>query len=222
MLVNADVDEADIGNVRIHQNVTFTVDAFPDETFRGTVANIYLHPSVSANVVTYTTLINVDNKEMKLKPGMTASIMVYTEEDSNALLIPAKALSFKPDTAALKNFIIRRAAATFPDSSKILRQAAFSKKGAGKNKSPGSQFTWAHVWVRNEDTLEEKRILTGINDETNVSVIKGLSEGEEVITNVMTADKETDNTQRSPFMPQMRRSTPASQQGHPQGAAGNR
>src|SRR5665647_1746175 len=77
MQVRAAVDEADIGGVRSGQNVTFTVDAFPDDIFEGAVQEILLHPSVSANVVTYATLINVDNKAMKLKPGMTASINIY-------------------------------------------------------------------------------------------------------------------------------------------------
>src|SRR5674476_940159 len=77
-----------------------------------------LHPSVSANVVTYATLINVDNKAMKLKPGMTASINIYIEEDSNVLLIPSRALIFKPDSALLKNYKIKKAERNIPGDTK--------------------------------------------------------------------------------------------------------
>ncbi|MDI1303452.1 MAG: efflux RND transporter periplasmic adaptor subunit, partial [bacterium] len=106
MQVRAAVDEADIGGVKAGQKVTFTVDAFPNDTFEGTVEEILLHPSVSANVVTYKTLINVENAEMKLKPGMTASINIYTEQDDNALLIPSRSLNFKPDSTITARYVV--------------------------------------------------------------------------------------------------------------------
>jgi HlyD family secretion protein len=210
MQVNADVDEADIGGVQAGQHVHFTVDAFPDDLFRGTVQEILLHPSVSANVVTYSTRINVDNAAMKLKPGMTASINIYTEEDSNALLIPLRAISFKPDSALLKQYKIIKAEKT----------NRYGSKGSGeKNKVQGNaahrinQRTEAvhpsYVWIKSGDTLTEKKILTGLADDVNVKVIRGLKPGDEVITNMITdgvTDK-TDDTQRSPFTPQMRRSS---------------
>lgn len=88
MQVQANIDEADIGGVKVAQNVTFTVDAFPNDVFEGVVTKVLLRASVSSSVVTYATFINVDNKDMRLKPGMTASINIYIEEDSAALLIP--------------------------------------------------------------------------------------------------------------------------------------
>ena len=210
MQVNADVDEADIGGVQAGQHVRFTVDAFPDDLFSGTVQEILLHPSVSANVVTYSTRINVDNTAMKLKPGMTASINIYTEEDSNALLIPLRAISFTPDSALLKQYKIIKAEKT----------NRYDSKGAGeKNKVQGNATHHinqraeavhpSYVWIKSGDTLTEKKILTGLADDVNVKVIKGLKPGDEVITNMITdgVNNRTDDTQRSPFTPQMRRSS---------------
>ncbi len=92
MQVRAAIDEADIGNVKQGQRASFTVDAFPDKTFEGTVKEIRLQSSVSANVVTYVTIIDAPNADMKLKPGMTASTIVFTEEQNNAMIIPVKAI----------------------------------------------------------------------------------------------------------------------------------
>ena len=80
MQVQANVDEADIGDVKAGNRASFTVDAFINDQFSGTVEDIRLHPTVSANVVTYTTIINAPNDDMKLKPGMTANIVIYTKE----------------------------------------------------------------------------------------------------------------------------------------------
>ncbi len=104
MQVQAGVDEADIGNVKTGQAVVFTVDAFPDFSFAGRVREIRLQPVVSANVVTYTTIIDAPNQDLKLKPGMTANIFIYTKVDSNALLIPSRALRFVPDSSLGKQF----------------------------------------------------------------------------------------------------------------------
>src|ERR1044072_6852448 len=106
MQVQASVDEADIGNVQKGQRVTFTVDAFPDDVFNGTVQEVRLQPTASANVVTYTTIIDAPNNDMRLNPGMTANIPIYTKEAKNALLVSAKALKFKPDSTLLKDYVI--------------------------------------------------------------------------------------------------------------------
>ncbi|HYM95191.1 MAG TPA: efflux RND transporter periplasmic adaptor subunit [Chitinophagaceae bacterium] len=214
MQVRAAVDEADIGGVRSGQHVTFTVDAFPDDIFQGDVEQILLHPSVSANVVTYTTLINVDNKAMKLKPGMTASINIYIQEDSNALLIPSRAINFKPDTALLKKYIIKRAERNVPGITKTNKN--ISQKDSSAKSSQGKEdFKRSFVWVRNGDTLTEKKILTGMTDDSYVKVVKGLSADDEVITSVVVGanNNTSDNTQRSPFMPQMRRRTTTTSSG---------
>src|SRR5471030_3036608 len=106
MEVEAAVDEADIGDVKAGNRASFTVDAFITDQFGGTVEDVRLHPTVSSNVVTYTTIINASNDDMKLKPGMTANIIIYTKEVNNAMLIPAKALAFTPDSSLMKNYQI--------------------------------------------------------------------------------------------------------------------
>jgi len=213
MQVRADVDEADIGGVRSGQHVTFTVDAFPNDVFHGSVNQILLRPAVSANVVTYTTLIDVDNKSLKLKPGMTASINIYTQEDSNALLIPARAINFRPDTSVLKKYVFVKAKERLQETSNGDSTKGFREDNVKVITDGGNEeIRSSSVWMLKGDTLIEKKILTGIDDDVHVHVIKGLSAGDEVITNMMTgavkADN-SDNAQRSPFMPQMRRRTPS-------------
>ena len=187
MQVRAAVDEADIGEVKSGQNVSFTVDAFPNEIFKGSVQQILLHAKVTANVVTYTTLINVNNTSLKLKPGMTASINIYTKEDNNALLIPSKALTFKPDSIAVKQFIIVNA--------KKVKTVA----------TENSEIQNGKVWIKSGDTLSEKNIIIDMSDDINIKVTEGLKIGNEVITNTKkTNEKElTNTTQTSPFMPKM-------------------
>jgi HlyD family secretion protein len=97
MQVNASIDEADIGRVRTGQDVTFGVDAFPDETFRGRVEQVRLQPVTTQNVVTYNTIITVDNESLRLMPGMTATVSVIVREHDNVLRIPASALRFRPE-----------------------------------------------------------------------------------------------------------------------------
>ncbi|HYK76095.1 MAG TPA: efflux RND transporter periplasmic adaptor subunit, partial [Daejeonella sp.] len=195
MQVRAAVDEADIGNVRAGQNVSFTVDAFPDDIFKGKVLEILLHPVVSANVVTYTTLINVDNKEMKLKPGMTASSSIYTKEEPHALLVPSKALNFKPDSSLNGKYIIKR---------------LNSGMKQPKEKISGN-MNQSFVWVQKGDTIIQKQIFTSLNDDSNVAVEKGLTQDDVVIIASAGSSQSaaTDNANRSPFMPQMRRKPPA-------------
>ena len=195
MQVRAAVDEADIGEVKTGQNVSFTVDAFPDEIFKGTVQQILLHAKVTANVVTYTTLINVENTSLKLKPGMTASINIYTKEDAKALLIPSKALFFKPDSIAVKQYVIVNAKKQKPSDAE------------------NTTIQRAKVWTQSGDTLTEKTIVIDMNDDINVKVTEGLTEGTAVITNNENKNEKvaTSTTQSSPFMPKMgRRNTPKS------------
>jgi HlyD family secretion protein len=199
MLVNAAVDEADIGGVKTGQNVSFTVDAFPEDVFGGTVKAILLHATVASNVVTYATHINVDNQSLKLKPGMTASINIYSEEDSNALLIPSRAISFKPDSVLLKKYTIIRVK---KDS---IVKSTRSKEKTGLLNDSIEVLKHSTVWTKHGDTLIQKRVITGLNDDTNVKIVSGLSPEEEVITIAVAADVKAtaDVTQKSPFMPTM-------------------
>ncbi|MHC1731354.1 MAG: efflux RND transporter periplasmic adaptor subunit [Bacteroidales bacterium] len=101
MQVEADIDESDIGMIRKGQRVDFDVDAFPDEKFAGTVEQIRLSPVTTSNVVTYTVIINAPNPDQKLLPGMTANIVIYTEEINDVLTISYKAVKFTPDAEYL-------------------------------------------------------------------------------------------------------------------------
>ena len=212
MQVQANVDEADIGNVAIGQNSSFTVDAFPNNVFNGSVKQIRLDPVVASNVVTYTTIIDAPNDDMKLKPGMTASVTVITKEDKNALLIPVKALTFKPDSATLKKYIIvgrtggkNRAAIQTQTG---VQKDTLNKQGGGKKhlKPADSTAQTAFVWVLKGDTIKQRRIYTGLNDDTNVEVLQGLTAEDDVITGTAqkgSGSKTADNSAaRSPFMPQ--------------------
>ena len=106
MQIETKVDEADIGNVKEGQDVTFRVDAFPDETFEGKVVQVRIAPSTTDNVVTYTVIINVDNNDFKLKPGMTANVEIETAKAVDALRIPVAALRFTPPEALLQTISV--------------------------------------------------------------------------------------------------------------------
>jgi HlyD family secretion protein len=214
MQVRAAVDEADIGNVRKDQRVTFTVDAFPDETFSGTVEEIRLQPAVSANVVTYTTIINTSNDDLKLKPGMTANITLYTKEENNALVISARATKFRPDSTLMKKYTI------VDKRKKSTGQQTASAPGMNENlnSNPGGNVgthSWgkdsadvkrASVWVLNGNTLTRRSIRTGLQDGTQVQVLSGLTPLEVVVDGVQQSGAKTtqNNNPRSPFMPQRR------------------
>lgn len=171
MEVEAAVDEADIGDVKAGNRSMFTVDAFINDQFYGTVTDVRLHPAVSANVVNYTTIINAPNDSMKLKPGMTANIVIYTKEVNNAMLIPAKALSFVPDSAIGKVYRV------------IGRQRTINLQ---KNERPGAkgETTTTFVWIVRGNKLIQKAITTGLNDNTHVEVLSGLTNDDLVATGI--------------------------------------
>ncbi len=240
MQVQANVDEADIGNVVHGQRVTFTVDAFLDDVFQGAVDEVRLKPVTSANVVTYTTIINAPNNDQKLKPGMTANVTIYTKEVDNALLISAKALKFEPDASLAKKYTIvpdstlggggrRKANVERPDKGQG-SDTGMSSGGTGthkihsaKDSITGSSLLKrgdtaqikvkdssrmqasesAHVWVLEDSTrLVQKRIRTGINNDTQVEVLRGLTPSDVIVTGVeqVVATKGS-AAAKSPFMP---------------------
>jgi HlyD family secretion protein len=195
MQVQANVDEADIGAVKAGNRATFTVDAFITDQFQGKVQEIRLHPSVSANVVTYTTIINAPNDDMKLKPGMTANIIIYTKEVNNAMLIPSKALAFVPDSALMKDYqVVGRI------GHKTGRKAGGGGMGFGGG-SPGGSTTapkthtltsrkdssgivkqTSFVWLLKGKQIVQTKIKTGLNDDAQVEVLSGLKPDDMVIT----------------------------------------
>jgi HlyD family secretion protein len=181
MQVRAAVDEADIGNIKEGERVNFTVDAFLNDIFKGTIREIRLSPSTSSNVVTYATIIDAPNNEKKLKPGMTASITIFTNEADSALLIPARALKYSPDSSLTKQYQII----------------------SDKNKQMAANGE-AHVWIKSGNQIIQKKIKTGINDNTHVQVLEGLSDNDEVITGsqiINASEAKTDDSASSPFMP---------------------
>jgi HlyD family secretion protein len=212
MQVQGAIDQADIGNVKKGLRVTFTVDAYPDDVFTGNVEDIRLEPSVSANVVTYTTIISAPNDNLKLKPGMTANITVFTKEDTNALLISAKALKFKPDASLGKQFKILALSIDSSAAHHAKKNRSDTSKRKINDSSDVVKKTKATVWIKKEDSLLQKRIVIGLNDDTNVEVLYGLTADDEIVVGTETTASSkpaAGNAQRSPFMPQRAGSKPA-------------
>ncbi|MBO6079787.1 MAG: efflux RND transporter periplasmic adaptor subunit [Bacteroidales bacterium] len=175
MQVEAKVDEADIGEVKAGQPVTFTVDAFPDDVFTGTVKEVRINPTVTANVVTYTVIIDAPNPESKLFPGMTASVTITTKKESG-VCIPMTALF----------------ASIEPESMKLLEKKGFTFKSLYKNQEELTQglkdVTKKTVWVkRGDNAYEQIRVTVGLNNGVNTLITEGLREGEEVVVNVSEA-----------------------------------
>ncbi|PWG78472.1 efflux RND transporter periplasmic adaptor subunit [Pararcticibacter amylolyticus] len=189
MQVQAKVDEADIGNVAKGLKSTFTVDAYLNSVFNGTVEEIRLSPVVSSNVVTYTTIINAPNEDKKLKPGMTANVTIYTQESKNTLLAPAKALKFNPDSSLVPKYIIvplaQRRAGGPPHKTEI---------NAGLSQD-------AFVWTLQGNKILQKRIKTGLNNNTQVEVLEGLSANDVLITGSLGGAEAQAAAGSSPFMP---------------------
>jgi HlyD family secretion protein len=211
MEVEANVDEADIGDVKSGNRASFTVDAFINDQFGGTVSDVRLHPTVSANVVTYTTIINAPNNDMKLKPGMTANIIIYTKEVKNAMLIPAKALTFTPDSSLMKNYQIvgkvshksmhkGNAVGGSPTANQVSHTAKSRNDTSGVNKQK------ALVWLLEGKKLVQKRIEIGLNDNTHVEVLSGLAATDMVITGTDggAVGSAAATPGASPFLPQRR------------------
>ena len=197
MQVEASVDEADIGNVKDSQRVTFTVDAYLEDVFNGKVQEIRLQPSVSANVVTYNTIINAPNDELKLMPGMTANVTIFTAEHNHALLLPVKALKFIPDSSMLVDYKIKSAVRR---GQRIPRDTA-TKAFKSTTRIGTSNF----VWVLKGDSLIQRHIRTGLNDNTHIEVLNGLTQDDIVVLGVNAPgySPATGNNGSSPFMPRM-------------------
>jgi len=208
MQVEAKVDEADIGNVVKGQRSTFTVDAFIDDTFNGTVKEIRLQPVISSNVVTYTTIIDAPNDDKKLKPGMTASIVIYTKEIKDALLISAQALKFRPDSTLGKEYEIMPIKG-MGDKKSNMKTGARSGAGAKQTVTAASgekkeivKDEPSFVWLVQGKKLVQKRIKTGLNDNTHVQVLEGLTADDVIASgSEQVAKGAPAGAASSPFMP---------------------
>jgi HlyD family secretion protein len=187
MRVIADVDEADIGNVRVGQHVKFNVDAFPDDSFSGTVTMIRLQSTTTSNVVTYEVVIDAPNPDEKLLPGLTANVSIYTQEQRHILLMPSKSKRIQPTDEIIKS--LNGENAQLPSEE--------------MNSTSGK----VRVWIKNaKGGIEPKTVEIGITDGVNTEIVSGLKEGETVVTELSMASasevKASETTQESsPFMP---------------------
>ncbi|MBL86455.1 MAG: efflux transporter periplasmic adaptor subunit [Winogradskyella sp.] len=191
MQVEADVDEADIGNVKEGQRVSFTVDAYIGETFEGEVTQVRLNPTTTSNVVTYTVVIKAHNPDLKLKPGLTATISIYTLELKDVLTTQAKAVNFKPETALMSQYI---------------EQNNLETPNPSDNNATNKKEEQTILWVLNNDkTIEPKPVKLGASDGVNVQILEGISKGEKLVYSLKegssTAEITSEATSESPFMP---------------------
>lgn len=199
MQVECSVDEADIGKVKEGQRVTFKVDAFPDENFTGTVSQVRYSPEIVQNVVTYTTIVAVANPEMKLRPGMTATVSMIVGEAKDKLLIPNSALRFTPqitqeEMQQMFEVMKRERQAGRGDSAQT--GEAPSGRTGGPSSPSGSQFGLrgeqgmsqrkdaGRVWIIDESgKLKPVLLRIGVTDNSYTEVVRSqLEEGQEVIT----------------------------------------
>lgn len=178
MRVIADIDEADIGGVQEGQRVTFTVDAFPEDRFEGQVTQVRQQATTSSNVVTYEVVISAPNKDLKLKPGLTANVTIYTLEKNDVLAAPAKALRFIPNEALLKN-------------------GQQIEDVEAKNK----------VWTLEGNTFKAHAVEVGTSNGMLTEITSGISAGTEVLVDFKISGGEMEEAgqqAQNPFMPRPR------------------
>lgn len=177
MQVVADVDEADIGDVKEGERVSFTVDAYPDDTFEGEVKQVRQEATTTNNVVTYEVVISAPNADLKLKPGLTANVTIYTAERKGVLSVPSKALRFTPQ-----------------------------KETVGKMKIVDVANAKNKVWTIDGNSIVAHKVNIGMTDGTNTQIVGGIAEGTKVITglNVMGGEEKMPmeaQGEKSPFAP---------------------
>ena len=175
MRVIANIDEADIGGVAEGQRVTFSVDAYPDDTFEGSVTQVRQEATTESNVVTYEVVVSAPNNDLKLKPGLTANVTIYTMEKNHVLAIPSKALRFVP-------------------SDKLLT----------KDQSIQDCESPLKVWKQEGNVFKAYPVKTGITNGTLTEIVSGLNNGDDILTEITAAffDEQGDNSSnRNPFMP---------------------
>lgn len=173
----ANVDEADIGGVQEGQRVTFTVDAYPDDVFSGTVKQVRQNATTTNNVVTYEVVITAPNADLKLKPGLTANVTIYTLERSGVVSVPSAALRFTPEPSIIgKKYIIKDV--------------------------PGEK----KLWTLEGNVFTAHKVETGITNGVHTEIKSGLEEGTTVVMDIIVGKQEEttpsgDSEENSPFMP---------------------
>ena len=173
MQIDTNVDEADIGKVQVGQTVSFTVDAYPDTIFIGKVAVVRNAPITVSNVVTYDVVIQVDNSQLMLKPGMTANVSITIETRKDVLRIPNSALRFKPAEITGK-----------------------SEKSQNKQGMKGTK-----VWILENDKPKPVKVNIGLSDGNYTEISAGeLKEGQEIITDSLSGKKDNSSSGAPRFM----------------------
>jgi HlyD family secretion protein len=230
MQVECDVDEADVGKVKEGEKVRFTVDAFPESTFNGTVKQVRFSPTVTQNVVTYTTIVDAENPELKLRPGMTATVSIITGEAKGVLRVPNGALRFTPTLpaeelakimkeAGEKMFAKRQAeggpgqtqeGARIQSAQGGAQTMMFSQAGGmpqGMSGMGGQRRKPTTVWYLDENgKLAVTFIRAGVTDNSFTEVLRGdLKEGQEIILGEQTAQAAASATGGPPPMMMIRR-----------------
>jgi HlyD family secretion protein len=178
MQVIADIDEADIGGVKTGQRVTFTVDAFPDDTFQGSVKQVRQQATTESNVVTYEVVISAPNNSLKLKPGLTANVTIFTLEKNNVLAVPAKALRFYPNEALLQ-------------------------KGESISDCEGDH----KLWTKEGPVFKAYKVEVGTSNGMMTEITSGIAAGTEVLADFEIsggASSGQDQQATNPFMPRPR------------------
>lgn len=178
MQVVANVDEADIGQVKEGQRVTYTVAAYPDDVFEGKVRQVRLEATTTSNVVTYEVVINAPNPDLKVKPGLTATITIYTLEENDVLSVPTKALRFNPDP-------------------EIMKELGISVEG-----QPIRSDSTKTVWVRKGNTISPVEVVAGNTAGDRTGISGGLTEEDVVVTGLSAeVSQKQESVERSPFAP---------------------
>ncbi len=226
MEVETSVDEADIGKVMQGQRVEFTVDAYPETKFEGSVSQVRLQPTTTNNVVTYAVILSAPNPDKKLMPGMTASATIFVEEKDSTLVLTGKAMRFMPDMPYMQEQF-KKMSGNMPGPSR--GQSAGGTQGAptqiplgaaggtgmvsgtrGAFPAPPGGFSGTlpdgskMVWVKDENGgIKPNPVKTGIDNGSYVEIISGLKEGDEVVFSMSSDSKETPTTEnlrpRGPF-----------------------
>ena len=177
MRVIADIDEADIGGVKEGQRVSFTVDAFPDDHFEGQVTQVRQQATTESNVVTYEVVISAPNKDLKLKPGLTANVTIFTMEKNDVMSVPSKALRFIPTEALLE-------------------------KGQSISDCEGEH----KLWTLEDNTFKAHKVEIGTSNGMVTEIISGIPEGTEILTDFKISGGMPEESQQggNPFMPRPR------------------
>ncbi|HCW06056.1 MAG TPA: efflux RND transporter periplasmic adaptor subunit, partial [Cytophagales bacterium] len=187
MEVQANIDEADVGQIKIGQKALFTVDAYLNKTFEGKITEVRLQPVIIQNVVNYVVIIEAPNPDLKLMPGMTANITVKVQERKDVLKVPITALHFTPPPEYLST------------QNKTSKDSAIGHPE--KKITVSLPDSLAVVWTLNNEVLSPANVVTGISDGTYMEVYGDLKKDEVVVLGLNQSS--TVSTTTNPFMPKM-------------------